>query len=108
MGQTDRGELIQLAAPDTSSKRLKRTLMTTTLIQQGPAYELSVTMDTSRHGHHLRFVSFVPTARNPEPQVRFQTTLSAAELRALHDAICQALFDRASPGSGSSCEPVAQ
>jgi hypothetical protein len=44
--------------------------MTTTLIHQGPAYELSLAIDASPYGHHLKFISFVPIARNPEQQVR--------------------------------------
>jgi hypothetical protein len=62
-----------------------------TLIHQSPAYELSVAIDTGRYGHHLKFVSFVPVARRPQPQVRLQANLSTRELRALHRAIGVAL-----------------
>ncbi len=65
--------------------------MSKTLIHQGPAYELSLTIDTAPHGHHLRFISFVPTARHPQPQVKFRANLSTAELVELHGAIGRAL-----------------
>ena len=65
--------------------------MSTTLIRQGPAYELSVSIEAGPYGHHLQFVSFVPIARNPEHQVRFQAHLSKGELEVLHKAIGQAL-----------------
>jgi hypothetical protein len=61
--------------------------MSATTIHQGPAYELSLEVQRTRWGHHLRFVSFVPTARNPQPMERFQAHLSSGELRALRDAI---------------------
>ena len=61
--------------------------MSATTIHQGPAYELSLEVHTTRWGHHLRFVSFVPTARNPQPMERFQAHLSSAELRVLREAI---------------------
>ncbi len=65
--------------------------MTTALIHQGPAYELSIDIDSSAYGHHLKFVTYVPTARNPEPQVKFQANLSRAELAELHEVIGRAL-----------------
>jgi hypothetical protein len=65
--------------------------MSTTLIHQGPAYELSVCIEAGPYGHHLKFVSFVPIARNPELQVRFQAHLSREELAVLHQAIGEAL-----------------
>jgi hypothetical protein len=65
--------------------------MSTTLIHQGPAYELSVSIEAGPYGHYLKFVSFVPIARNPEHQVRFQAHLSEGELEVLHKAIGQAL-----------------
>jgi hypothetical protein len=80
--------------------------MSTTLIHKGPAYELSVTIDGGRHGHHLKFISLVPTARNPEPHVKFQATLSTAELVELHEAIGKALTDLPVHTSSSSGEPV--
>ena len=69
--------------------------MSTTLIHQGPAYELSVSIEAGPYGHHLKFVSFVPIALRPEEQVRFQAHLSREELAVLREAIGEAL--RAKP-----------
>jgi hypothetical protein len=80
--------------------------MSTTLIHKGPAYELSVTIDTGRYGHHLKFISLVPTARNPEPHVKFQANLSTAELVELHEAIGRTLTGLPVHTSSSSGEPV--
>ena len=60
-------------------------------IQATPAYELSVDIATSAHGHSIRLISFVPTARRPEDQVKFQGIFNTAELTALRDALNQAL-----------------
>ena len=65
------------------------------LIQATPAYELSVDIATSAHGHSLRLISFVPTARRPEDQVKFQGVFSTAELKSLRDALNQALAPEA-------------
>ena len=65
------------------------------LIQATPAYELSVDIATSAHGHSLRLISFVPTARRPEDQVKFQGVFSTAELKSLRDALNQALTPEA-------------
>jgi hypothetical protein len=62
--------------------------MSATTIHQGPAYELSLEVHTTRWGHHLRFM---PTARNPQPMERFQAHLSSTELRVLREAIEVAL-----------------
>ncbi|MGY0194570.1 hypothetical protein ACWA7J_05780 [Leptothrix sp. BB-4] len=62
------------------------------ILHANPAYQLSAQLQSSHHGHHLQFVSFVPTARRPERQVRFQTLLSRTDLlglRALIDAQLQ-------------------
>ena len=72
--------------------------MSATTIHQGPAYQLSLEVNTTQWGHHLRFVSFVPTARNPQPMERFQAHLSRAELRVLREAIDAALRESASAG----------
>ena len=80
--------------------------MSATTIHQGPAYELSVALDVSRYGYHLSFVSFVPIARHPEHQVRFQAHLSRDALEVLHQAIGQALRQRAVRTSRSVSEPV--
>lgn len=81
--------------------------MSTSIIQQGPAYELSVRIAPTRYGHHLSLISFVPIARQAEPQVRFQTILSREELKALHDAIGHALRDGVLPEGLSGGTPDA-
>lgn len=60
-------------------------------IQATPAYELSIDIATSAHGHNIRLISFVPTARRPEEQVKFQGVFNTTELTALRDALNQAL-----------------
>jgi hypothetical protein len=65
------------------------------IIQATPAYQLSVDISDTDHGHSLRFISFVPTARRPEEQVRFQGLFSTAELKSLRDALNQALAPEA-------------
>ena len=62
-----------------------------TTIQKTEAYELSVEITHTRYGVHLRLLSLVPTARNPQVHAKFQGTFSEDELRALRDAIDQAL-----------------
>jgi hypothetical protein len=81
--------------------------MTTALIHQGPAYELSLDIASSAYGYHLKFETFVPTARNPEPQVKFQANLSEQELAQLHEAIGLALATKAVRTSSSPGELVA-
>ena len=61
------------------------------VIQTNPSYELSVDITKTAHGHTLKFISFVPTARRPEDQVQFQALLSTIELTALRDSINRAL-----------------
>lgn len=87
----DRGDLIQIAAPDASSNAAKEENFMRALIQSTPAYELSADITPTAHGHNFRLISFVPTARRPEEQVRFQATCSQAELVALRDLINEAL-----------------
>ena len=65
------------------------------LIQATPAYELSIDITTSAPGHSLRLISYVPTARRPEDQVKFQGVFSTAELKSLRDALDQALAPEA-------------
>ena len=70
------------------------------LIQATPAYELSVDINTTALGHSLKLISFVPTARRPEDQVKFQGFFSTAELKVLRDSlnkILKAEFDRLTP-----------
>ena len=61
------------------------------LIQATPAYELSIDLTTTMLGHSLRLISFVPTARRPEEQVKFQGVFTTAEIKALRDALSQVL-----------------
>lgn len=60
-------------------------------IQTTPAYELLVDVENSQHGHSVKLITFVPTARRPEEQVKFQAMFSTAELTALRDALNHAL-----------------
>lgn len=65
-------------------------------IQSTPAYELHADLTrTEQHGHSFKLISFVPSARRPEQQVKFQGQFTDAELRALRDLIDQALEVRA-------------
>jgi hypothetical protein len=61
------------------------------LIQASPAYELSIDLTTTPLGHSLRLISFVPTARRPEEQVKFQGVFTTAEIDALRNALDQVL-----------------
>ncbi len=65
------------------------------LIQDKPTYQLSVDIDRIALGHSIKLISFVPTARRPEEQVKFQGVFSTAELEALHDLIHRALTEEA-------------
>lgn len=76
------------------------------LIHQGLAYELSLAIDPTPYGHHLRFLSHVPTARRPEQQVRFQTTLSGTQLQALRDVIDRAISPSGEVGSDRNVQEV--
>lgn len=60
-------------------------------IQSTPAYVLTADLTRTAHGHNLKFTSFVPTARRPEQQVKFQGIFTTNELRALRDVIDQEL-----------------
>jgi hypothetical protein len=61
------------------------------LIQATPAYEFSVDITPTAHGHSFRLISFVPTARRPEDQVKFQGVFSTSELKSLRDVLNQTL-----------------
>ncbi len=61
------------------------------VIQSTPAFELSIDVTSSAHGHHLRLVSFVPIARRPEHQFKSLGVLSTSELKSLRDALDEAL-----------------
>jgi hypothetical protein len=54
-----------------------------------PAYELRAEISNTAHGHHVRFLSFFPSARRPQEQVKFQGLFSTDQLRALPDLIDQ-------------------
>ena len=74
-----------------SPTRLGRTFelhqpMQATLLY-GPAYELRAEIRHTAYGHHVRLLSFVPSARRPEEQVKFEGLFSADQLRALRDLI---------------------
>jgi hypothetical protein len=60
-------------------------------IQSTPAYQLNAEPTQSALGHNLKFTSFVPTARRPEQQVKFQGVFTTDELRVLRDLIDQEL-----------------
>lgn len=69
--------------------------MRTTFLHASPAYELTARLASTSYGHHLQLLSFVPTARRPEPQVRYQVLLSREQLIALRDLIDVQLRDTA-------------
>ena len=54
-------------------------------------YQLALTIRPTVYGHHLKFSSFVPTARRPQEQLRFQLLLTRQEMQALHQALGRAL-----------------
>lgn len=61
------------------------------LIQDTPTYQLSIDIAPTPLGKSLRLISFVPTARRPEEQVKFQGNFTLQELTALKTAVEQAL-----------------
>lgn len=61
------------------------------VIQASAAYQLTASVVSTDHGHHLTIRSRVPHARRPEDRILWQAVLSEAELRALRDLIDQAL-----------------
>lgn len=63
-------------------------------IHASPAYQLRARIQPTPLGHHLLLTTFVPTARRPEEQVKFSSTLSRDELLALREVIDQALSPR--------------
>lgn len=75
----------------TSQTRLEPTVDLPQPVQEtlffGSAYELRAEILDTPYGHHVRFSSFVPSARRPEEQVKFQGLFSTAQLRALRDMI---------------------
>ena len=71
------------------------------VIQTNPSYELSIDITQTNHGHSLKFISFVRTARRPEDQVQYQALMSTTELKALGDLIREALPERGHEPSGA-------
>ena len=71
--------------------RLERTFDLTQPVQatllSGPAYELRAEIRHTPYGHHIRLLSFIPSARRPEEQVKFEGLLSTDQLRGLRDLI---------------------
>jgi hypothetical protein len=64
-----------------------------TTIQETPAYRLDIDLERSAHGTSLKLISFVPTARRPEEQVKFQALLSDTELNKLQKVLSEAVAD---------------
>jgi len=62
-----------------------------TTIQETPAYRLDIELKRGPHGTSLMLISFVPTARHPEEQVKFQALLSDAELQKLQKVLSDAV-----------------
>ena len=77
--------------PTPSPTWLERTVELAQPVQatllSGPAYELSAEIRHTPYGHHVRFLSFVPSARRPEEQVKFEGLFSTDQLRSLRDLI---------------------
>ena len=78
-------------SPNPSPTRPERTFDLSPPVQLNllsrPAYELRAEIRCTPYGHHVRFLSFVPSARRPEEQVKFQGLFSTDQLRALRDLI---------------------
>ncbi|WP_146188583.1 hypothetical protein [Limnohabitans sp. 2KL-51] len=55
------------------------------------AFELSAQVGQTPYGLHLQLISFVPTARSPRQQVQFEGVFSKSEIKALRDALDEAL-----------------
>lgn len=52
-------------------------------IQRTEAWSLDAELQVTDHGNVVRFISFVPHARRPERQVKFQLILTDEELKRL-------------------------
>lgn len=65
--------------------------MQSTTIQSTETWQLDAKVTTTPYGRHLVISSFVPSARRPAQQVKFQGLFADAELRRLRDLIDQAL-----------------
>lgn len=62
-------------------------------IQETPAHRLDVSLERGAHGTSFKLITFVPTARRPEEQVKYQTTLSDAELKNFQKVLSEAVAD---------------
>lgn len=62
-----------------------------TAIQTTAAYQLIVNLERTPYGTVFKLISLVPTARHPEEQVKFQTTLSDAELKTFAQVLSNAV-----------------
>lgn len=62
-------------------------------IQETPAHRLDVSLEKGAYGTHLKLITFVPTARRPEEQVKYQTTLSDTELKNFQKVLSEAVAD---------------
>jgi hypothetical protein len=65
--------------------------MTRQTIQQTEAWRLDVELIETKWGATVRFISFVPSARRPEEQVKLQLNLSHAELETLQKVLSEAV-----------------
>jgi hypothetical protein len=57
----------------------RRASDTHTIIET-PAYKLTAKFDRTTQGTSIKLISFIPEARRPEEQVKFQVTLTDEEL----------------------------
>lgn len=60
-------------------------------IQQSEAWRLDADVIETSTGVTVRFISFVPTARRPEEQVKLQLNLTRAELDTLQKFLAHAV-----------------
>ena len=74
-----------------SPTRLERTFDLPPPVQakllSGPAYELRAEKRHTPYDHHIRLLSFIPSARRPKEQVKFEGLFSTDQLRGLRDLI---------------------
>ena len=75
------------ACPTTHERTLELSEPVRAILLSGPAYALTAEIRTTAHGHNLQLLSFVPSARRPEEQVRYQGLFSTDQLRSLRDLI---------------------
>lgn len=56
-----------------------------------PAHRLDVSLERGAHGTSFKLITFVPHARRPEEQVKFQATLSDTELKNFQKVLSEAV-----------------